>query len=289
MNRKRGLGRGLDALLPAGAPLNPITEMGVQQVAITAIERNPRQPRLTLHAPELDELVASIREHGIIQPLVVARTAQSAVYVLVAGQRRLEAAKRAGLDSVPAVIRDQTTDQELLELALIENVQRSDLSPFEAALAYQSLHEDFSLSHEEIAQRVGKRRVTITNTLRLLKLIPELQQALANQEISEGHARALLGLTTAAAQLAALQTVLNKQLNVRQTEDLVRKLNGTRPEKPVPTVTRSAEEIDLENRLRDKLGTKVRLRCTPQGAGVLNIHFYSDEELHLLIERFLED
>ena len=279
MPAKRGLGRGLDALIPVSE-----TSAGVTQLPVSAIGRNPRQPRTRLDPTELEELANSIREHGVIQPLVVAQSAYPGQYTLITGERRLEAARLAGLPTVPALIRE-ATDQQLLELALVENIQRSDLGPLETAHAYKHLAEDFGLSHEEIAAKVGKKRVTVTNTLRLLKLPARLLDALASGQITEGHARALLALPNPQAQTAAFITVLNKSLNVRQTEELVRRLLGqqeTRPAKP----TRQAESDALATRLREALGTKVALKRGRKG-GTIIIHFYSDEELNAIAEAIL--
>lgn len=276
MARKGGLGKGLDALLPG----NGSSEGGTVYVQIQKINPNPYQPR-NKHTPdELEELAASIREHGILQPLIVTQDAQTGQYILIAGERRLRAAEIAGLNSVPVLVR-QATEKEMLELALIENVQRSDLTPLETAEAYRQLNEDFQLSHEEIAARVGKSRVTVTNTLRLLKLPEVAQNALAGGLITEGHARALLGLSYPQAQAAALQTILAQDLTVRKTEELVRKLSGEKP--PVRPPVEPAPEIKaLEERLRQALGTRVTLRHGKKG-GTLLIHYYSDEELDSLI------
>jgi ParB family chromosome partitioning protein len=276
MPPKRGLGRGLDALIPVSE-----TSAGVSQLPVSAIGRNPRQPRTRLDPTELEELSNSIRAHGVIQPVIVAQTAYSGQYTLIAGERRLEAAKLAGLPAVPAIIRE-ATDQQLLELALVENLQRSDLGPLEAALAYKHLAEDFGLSHEEIAAKVGKKRVTVTNTLRLLKLPPRLLDALAGGEVTEGHARALLALPNAQAQIAAFNTVINKGLTVRQTEELVRRLLGQKDARPAKP-SHHAETDALAARIRESLGTKVTLKRGRKG-GTIVIHYYSDEELNAIVE-----
>lgn len=283
MAQKTGLGRGLEALIPGGggAP----SENGVTQAPVEAISRNPRQPRGLLRSEELEELTASVREHGVLQPLIVTPGETDGSYVLIAGERRLQAARLAGLASVPVLVR-QASDQQRLELAIIENVQRSDLSALEQAEAYRQLAEDFDLSHEEIAVRVGKSRVAVTNTLRLLKLPDSVKNALIEGRISEGHARALLALPAPEAQSAALRTVLAQELNVRQTEELVRRLSGEkRASKPAPAT--SPELTDLEERLRASLGTKVTLRSGRKG-GTLTIHYYSDEELDALTGRLLK-
>lgn len=272
---KRGLGRGLDALIPVTE-----TNSGVSQLPVGSIVRNPRQPRTRFEPNALEELSASIKEHGVLQPLVVAQTGTPGRYTLIAGERRLEASKLAGLPTVPAIIRE-VSDQQFLELALIENIQRADLGPLETALAYKHLADDFKLSHEEIAVRVGKKRVTVTNTLRLLKLPQRLLDSLANDQISEGHARSLLALPNAQAQLAAFSTVIAKELTVRQTEELVRRLLGQKEARPAKAARPNADADALTERLRAALGTKVTHKRGRKG-GTLVIHYYSDEELNAI-------
>ena len=281
MTHKHGLGKGLDALIPGGE-VERAPSSGARLIPVGDIQRNPRQPRTHFDAGELQELAASIRQHGVLQPLLVMPLPQGG-YQLVAGERRLEASRLAGLASVPAVVRS-VTPQEQLELALIENLQRADLNPLEAAEGYRQLAQDFGLSHEAIAERVGKSRAAVSNTLRLLKLPPACRQALIDGVISEGHARALLALPTAEAQSAALGTILKRHLNVRQTEELVQRLLGQRSRR-ARTLRRTPEEKALEEQLMRALGTRVSLRLGRKG-GSLVIHFYSDEELEALIERF---
>lgn len=284
MARKGGLGRGLDALIP-GEDLPPEESSG-SLVPVELIIPNPLQPRTHMADDDLQDLADSIREHGILQPLIVTHEPDEDRYILVAGERRLRAARIAGLRMVPVIIR-QVTEQERLELALIENVQRADLTALETAEAYRQLSADFGLSHEEIASRVGKSRVAVTNTLRLLDLTREVQDALASGKISEGHGRALLGLRSPQAQSSALAAIISADLTVRQTEALVRKLNGQRPT-PTPVVKPPAEVKDIEDRLRQSLGTKVALKRGKRG-GTITIHYYSDEELEALIQRFIKD
>ena len=288
MARRPGLGKGLDALIPGGDDRKGQHPHGsgqsITQIPIEQIQPNPQQPRNEMNEESLGELAASIREHGIIQPLIVSSTPGSEEYTLVAGERRLRAATLAGLTMVPVILRT-VSELEQLELALIENVQRSDLTPLETAEAYRQLAENFSLTHEQIAERVGKSRVSVTNTLRLLNLPEQIQKALIEGLISEGHARALLGLPTAQAQKAALGTVLNLGLNVRQTEALVKKLTGERPPtKPKPEAT--PEVKALESRLRSHFGTKVNLNNGKKG-GSLVIYYYSDEELNTILDKIL--
>jgi ParB family chromosome partitioning protein len=259
---------------------------GATQIALSAIRPNPRQPRASFDPDELAELAESIRIHGILQPLVVARTENSAEFTLIAGQRRMKAAAIAQMHTVPAVVRDLPSNAELLELALIENLQRTNLNPIETATAYQALADDFGMAHNEIAHRVGKQRTTVSNTMRLLRLPQPVQAALSTGRISEGHARTLLGLPNAEAQQSALDTITSKGLSVRQTETLVRKMIES-PSVNMPAEERPREEIDLEDQLRATLGTKVNLQRNRKGSGRVVLHFYSDEELDSLIERLL--
>jgi ParB family chromosome partitioning protein len=286
MARRKGLGRGLDALIPTGGKSSGLSNAGgggVQEVAVELIKRNPRQPRVNFNEEELNELAASIREHGVIQPLLVTPNSDG-TFVLIAGERRWHAAQRAGLRVIPVITR-LASNQELLELAFVENVQRADLNSMEEAEAYRQLVEDFGLSHESVAKRVGKSRVAVTNTLRLLGLADVVKQALVDGRITEGHARALLALSTQKAQSSALQTVMNLSLSVRQTEELVRKLAGQKMIKAKKR-GRSADVNDVEKRLQHSLGTRVALKHGKKG-GTVTIYYYSDEELDSLLEKLL--
>jgi len=279
---KRGLGKGLDALIPGS--FEPESTNGAQQIPIDSISPNPSQPRAQFDDDSLTDLSNSIIEHGIIQPLILTPGETEGQYILIAGERRLRAAELSGLDSVPAIVRE-ASELERLQLALIENIQRENLSPLESANAYQKLKDDFSLSHDEISTKVGKSRSTITNTLRLLKLPEEILESLHSGAISEGHARAILGLPSKKGQIAAFKTVLGNGLNVRQTEDLVKKLSGKKPDKKPVKKAIPPEIKSLENSLRSSLGTKVSLKHSGKG-GTIVIHYYSEEELDSLIERF---
>jgi len=279
---RRGLGKGLDALIPGESPA--VQNGGAQLIPIQQIIPNPSQPRMEMDNEKLEELASSIREHGILQPLILTKESNQDFYTLIAGERRLRAAKIAGLESVPAIVR-QASEQERLELALIENIQRENLSPLESAEAYQQLNDEFGLSHDQISLRVGKSRTAVTNTIRLLKLPEAVRSAINSGQISEGHGRALLGLNSEKAQLAALQTIISHELNVRQTEELIRKLSGEKSAAPAASKPpKSAEVKEVENRLRSLLGTKVTLNHGKKG-GTLVIHYFSDEELDTLIER----
>lgn len=286
MAQRKGLGKGLDALIPGGkSSVPPMStgsgQGGVQQVSVDAIKRNPRQPRVHFKEEELNELAASIREHGVIQPLIVSPKGDG-TFILIAGERRWQASQRAGLLKVPVVTR-QANNQELLELALIENVQRADLNPMEEADAYHQLADDFGLSHEMIAKRVGKSRVAVTNTMRLTNLADAVKQALTDGIITEGHARALLMLSTHKAQTSAMQTIINLSLSVRQAEELMRKLTGQKPIKAKKPI-RNADAADVEKRLQKSLGTKVALKHGKKG-GTVTIYYYSNEELDALLDK----
>jgi len=283
MAKRSGLGKGLDALIPSGGTTTTSSTggSGVTQVSVELIQRNPRQPREKFDIEELENLSASIREHGVIQPLIVS-PGKNGIYILIAGERRLQASRKAGLKTVPVVVRN-ATDQQLLELALIENVQRADLNAIEEAEAYQNLAKEFKMSHETIAERVGKSRVAVTNTMRLLDACAAVKQALVDRRITEGHARALLALTSAKAQENLLNTVVNLDLSVRQTEALARKYSGQKPASKKKSAS-GADVNDVERRLRSSLGTKVALKHGKKG-GTVTIYYYSDEELDTLLEK----
>lgn len=287
--RKSGLGKGLDALIPAAEDAAPIAAAapGMVQVPLSSIVPNPHQPRSPIRDQDLVELAASIEEHGVIQPLIVAKVADG--YQLIAGERRWRASRLAGLAQIPVVVKE-AAPKEMLELALVENVQRADLNALEEAQAYRQLMDEFDMTQTQVAKRVGKSREAVANTLRLLKAARAVQEALLADKISEGHARALLGLEKTAAQEDALNVVRNKGLNVRQTEELVRRRLGekkTRRQASAKIQARRAETAKLEDEFRQALNTKVNLMREEEG-GRLVIHFYSDEELHALYKRIVE-
>ncbi len=284
MTRRRALGKGLDALIPSG--LEPgLSSSASQDIPLEQIQRNPRQPRTEIDPDELEGLAASVREHGLLQPLIVSPLESGQGYRLIAGHRRLDAARLAGLSTVPVIIR-QVNEQQRLEMALVENLQREDLNALEAAEGYRQLAEEFDLSHEDIAARIGKSRSAVSNTIRLLQLPAEVREALSSGRISEGHARALLGMRGNKVQIAALKTIISRGLNVRQTEELVRRARAT--SRPKKRVARSPDEVDLEGRLEAALGTRVRIRRGKAG-GRLMIDFYSDEELNAIADRLLAE
>ena len=332
---KPGLGRGLDALISGASDVmsaqraTRVSEESIAQVPIDSIIPNPRQPRRAFREddPKLLELSASIKQHGMLQPLVVARldskeasvsgwfsepaaargfaggasasTGQSPSpaplrYQLIAGERRWRAARLAGLTSVPVVVKE-VTPQKMLELALIENIQRADLNPIEEALAYQSLIEEYGLTQEMVARQVSKDRSTITNALRLLQLSPRVREALINQleNFTEGHARALVGISREEDQLAAMNKIISLKLNVRQAEELAARIkaaeraNGVAGRAPLPATRRSPDIEDLEAQFRNALMVKVDLKRNTKGKGTLVLHFNSEEELDRLYTRLV--
>lgn len=271
-SRAFGLGRGLDALIPGSG------DRGVLQVPVDRVARNPDQPRSSFDEGQLGELAASIAVHGVLQPIVVRELADGG-YQLIAGERRLRAARLAGLETIPAVVRDNGGETDSLELALIENLQREDLNPIETALAYRELIDRFGLTHEAVARQVGKSRVAVSNALRLLDLASETREAIVGGRISEGHGRALAAISIPELQRAVLAIVLERGLSVRQTEELVRRKRDEEPARPRRALSHDLQ--DLEAQLRGVLATKVGIVRTRRG-GRLVIDFYSDEELDRL-------
>jgi ParB family chromosome partitioning protein len=250
------------------------------------VSPNPHQPRQAISEESLVELAASIREHGVIQPLIVTQTGDE--YQLIVGERRWRAAQLAGLATIPAIIKE-TTPQQMLELALVENVQRADLNPLEEAGAYRQLMDEFGLTQEKVAERVGKSRAAVANIVRLLRLPDDVKAALAAGRISEGHARALLALPTARLQHQALAIIERRGLNVRQTEDLVRRMQTESEEGDAEAEAQpvlSPQDRDVVDKFQSRLGTKVNLVRGKKG-GRLVIHFYSEEELQAIYEAII--
>ncbi len=298
--RRQGLGRGLGALLGRAAAESAgeadeqdglPREGGVLDISVDEIQPNPQQPRSSFDVGSLVELATSIREHGMIQPLIVSeRPDQPQRYWLIAGERRWRAARRAGLAEVPAIVREATSQQQL-ELALVENLQREDLSPLEEASAFNTLIDQFSLTQAEVAYRVGKSRSAVANAVRLLGLPVEVRTALNDGLVSAGHARALLGLESDDDKLGALEEIVARALNVRQAEELVRRWQAE------PAVREPVEEDQQmkaqmrfwENRFRDRLQTKVSLERKGDGSGRLVVHFYNDEDLESIYREIVGD
>lgn len=296
---RRGLGRGLSSLIPPTppsveaerdvAPTGRQPLYGATFLGIDDLGPNPRQPRQAIPPETLADLAASIKAHGLIQPIIVtaARVTDPTPYIIIAGERRWRAARLAGLTEVPVIIKE-ASPQDLLELALVENIQRADLNPLEEAAAYETLMTEFGLTQEQVAERVSKSRTAVANIVRLLKLPEPVKQLLSEGQIHEGHARALLGLQDEQAIIEAARLVVHRGLSVRQTEELVRRLNA-----PPPTSSPDDEEPmtdpatqAIEARLRQRLGTKVNLFRTRRGGRIV-IHFYSEEELAALYDRLV--
>lgn len=300
MPQNFGLGRGLSSLIPpknkisqppkdynyfgtqpelaAGTP--PLLEEGkkVEEIEIFKIASNPHQPRKDFDEEKLKELAASIKKNGIIQPLVVAEKGNT--FELIAGERRLKAAKIAGLTKVPVIVRE-ADDQQKLELAIIENIQRHDLNPLEEANSYSKLSQEFGLNQEEIALKVGKSRSAVANKLRLLQLPAEIQKALREEKITEGHAKAILAISDPEKQKALFELILKNNLTVRQTESKTREIS-VRTHKRI--VSQDPEFKEIEEKLIGKLGTKIKLSKSGQGGKII-IEFYSREELNSLVEK----
>jgi len=308
--KRRGLGRGLGALIintesttnPASAEVVAQAEAGgVRMLTISRISPNPHQPRAHFDPNALDELAASIRVHGIIQPWIVTEAdsgtpAADRRYWLVAGERRWRAARLAELMEVPVIIRE-ASPQQLMEWALVENVQRADLNPLEEATAYQALMSEYRMTQAEVAERVGKSRPAVANTVRLLQLPATIQGAVIDGEISAGHARALLALGEAEGMNEALDEIRRRGLNVRQTEEMVRRTLQRREEQAdgktantMPEDPQIAAQIKhLEDRFRSSLGTRVNLARNLDGSGRLVVHFYNDDDLQHIYQRMVGD
>ncbi len=288
---KEKLGKGIRALLgqqkdevPSKSEETESTSPGgIQWVEIDAIEINPFQPRNNFNDEAIEELSVSIQTFGLIQPITVRRL-DAEKYQLISGERRLRASRLANLNRVPAYVR-KANDQQMLEMALVENIQRADLNAIEVAISYQRLISECNLTHEALSNRIGKNRSTVTNYIRLLKLPPPVQKALKLDKISMGHARSLLGLETQDTQLIALDEILHRELSVRDTEKLVRKLSGEPQKEPQGHKTRlSPPYQQLVDHLSRTLGTKVHMKRSQSGSGSITIKFSSDEELNRILD-----
>ncbi|RIK23953.1 MAG: stage 0 sporulation protein J [Anaerolineae bacterium] len=282
--KRQALGRGLDALFATSGE-RPARSDAVMQVPIERIIPNPHQPRSSFDQDKLEELAESIRTHGLIQPLVVTETVEG--FVLIAGERRWRASRLAGLEQVPVIVKE-STPQDMLELALIENIQRADLNPMEEAHAYRQLMDEFGLTQEEVAERVGKARSTVANLVRLLTLPDSIQIAVNDGRLSGAHARALLPLPTAEMQVGAMNQVVKLGLSVRQTETLVTSLMAESRPEPRPRKQLPPELIEIQDRFESALGTRVNIEKGEKGGRVI-IHFYSDEDLDALFDSIVGD
>lgn len=296
---KRGLGKGLDSLIPSietSEISNTKKESksikgekdeskdGIVTVKINDIEPNRRQPRKNFDEDALTELSDSIKQFGIIQPLVVQK--RDKYYEIIAGERRWRAAKQAGLKEVPVVIKDYS-EQEIVEIALIENIQRQDLNPIEEAQAYKRLLTEFNLKQDQLAERVSKSRTAVTNSMRLLKLSDEVQQMVIEELISSGHARALLAVEDKDMQLHLATKIMDERLSVRETEKLIKNLTTHKPKKEKKEVANSFVYEDIENKIKEIVGTKVKVNHKPNGKGKIEIEYYSDKDLDRILDLFL--
>ena len=290
----KGLGKGLDSMIPpkrtaraqaqdSAANINA-NKSGEVILKINDVEPNKNQPRRTFNEDSLIELSESIKQHGIVQPLVVAK--QKDYYEIIAGERRWRAAKIAGLKEVPVIIKDYSP-QEIMEVALIENIQREDLNPIEEAKAYKNLIDEYNLKQDQVAEKVSKSRTAVTNALRLLKLDDRVQEMLINENISSGHARALLGLDDAEKQYNIATQIFDEKLSVRETEKLVKQINRPeQPPKPKKELKNDFVYRDIEEKLKEKIGTKVKINRKTEDKGKIEIEYYSPEELEKILAYF---
>ena len=272
--KRKALGRGLNALLPAATGV--ASDKRFQDLSIESIVPSKFQPRTSFQTEQLNELAQSIKSNGIVQPVIVRKAGSQ--YQLIAGERRWRAAKIAGLKTIPAVIRD-VSEYKTLELALIENIQRQDLNPLEEATAYSSLISEFQLTQDEVAHRVGKDRSSVANYLRLLKLPQEIKERIQNSELSMGHARALIALEKTKDQLELLNRILQEHLNVRQTENLIRNWKKPESHKPKSSAKADPNVRSAEQKLQEILGTQVVIRTSPDGKGRIEIHYHDTDDL----------
>lgn len=287
--KKMGLGKGLDAMIPAKQSVSAGLEKdrepgnGETVLKINEVEPNKNQPRKNFNEDSLLELSESIKLHGIVQPLVVAK--QKDYYEIIAGERRWRAAKMAGLKEIPVVIKDYSP-QEIMEVALIENIQREDLNPVEEARAYQGLIKEYNLKQDEVAEKVSKSRTAITNSLRLLKLDERVLDMLVDENISSGHARALLGLEDKDKQFQMATKIFDEKLSVRETEKMVKKLNNPVKKEPKKELKNDFVYRDIEEKLKQKIGTKVRINRKTEQKGKIEIEYYTPEDLEKILAYF---
>ena len=291
MATARGLGKGLDTLIPTGKvevkskksteKSNEVKEP-TTTVKITMVEPNREQPRKNFDQDALEELADSIKQYGLIQPIVVQD--RKTYYEIIAGERRWRAAKIAGLKEVPVIIKNYT-EQEIVEISLIENIQRENLNPIEEAMAYKRLLNEFNLKQDEVAERVSKSRTAVTNSMRLLKLCDEVQQMIIDEMITTGHARALISVEDPEQQYILAQKIFDEKLSVRDVEKLVKDFGKTKKEKKAKEKDKALEVIyqEIEQKLKDKVGTKVSITSKGDGAGKLEIEFYNHDDLERII------
>ena len=295
--KKKGLGKGLDSLIPDNKSMKSVTsektveskedaaaKSGVQVMKINEVEPNRDQPRKNFDKDALLELSDSIKQFGVLQPLLVRK--RKDYYEIIAGERRWRAAKLAGVKEVP-VIEKEYTDQEILEIGLIENIQRENLNPIEEAIAYKRLLEEFNLKQDEVAERVSKSRTAVTNSMRLLKLSDKVQQMIIDDMISTGHARALLAIDDPELQYTLANKIFDEKLSVRETEKLVKEIKNPKKPKEKKPVANSFIYQDLEEKMKSVFGTKVSIASKGKGKGKIEIEYYSDDELEHLFDMMM--
>ena len=295
--KKKGLGKGLDSLIPDNKSMKSVTsektveskedaaaKSGVQVMKIIEVEPNRDQPRKNFDEDALLELSDSIKQFGVLQPLLVRK--RKDYYEIIAGERRWRAAKLAGVKEVP-VIEKEYTDQEILEIGLIENIQRENLNPIEEAIAYKRLLEEFNLKQDEVAERVSKSRTAVTNSMRLLKLSDKVQQMIIDDMISTGHARALLAIDDPELQYTLANKIFDEKLSVRETEKLVKEIKNPKKPKEKKPVANSFIYQDLEEKMKSVFGTKVSIASKGKGKGKIEIEYYSDDELEHLFDMMM--
>ena len=295
--KKKGLGKGLDSLIPDNKSMKSVTsektveskedaaaKSGVQVMKINEVEPNRDQPRKNFDEDALLELSDSIKQFGVLQPLLVRK--RKDYYEIIAGERRWRAAKLAGVKEVP-VIEKEYTDQEILEIGLIENIQRENLNPIEEAIAYKRLLEEFNLKQDEVAERVSKSRTAVTNSMRLLKLSDKVQQMIIDDMISTGHARALLAIDDPELQYTLANKIFDEKLSVRETEKLVKEIKNPKKPKEKKPVANSFIYQDLEEKMKSVFGTKVSIASNGKGKGKIEIEYYSDDELEHLFDMMM--
>lgn len=280
--KKTGLGKGLDRLIPADQMKSSVGEKeGVREIRIAEIEPNRKQPRKNFDEDALLELAESIKQFGVIQPLIVQKKENH--YEIIAGERRWRAAKQAGIKKVPVIVKEYTP-QEVMEISLIENIQREDLNPIEEALAFKNLLEEFNLKQDEVAERVSKSRTAVTNSIRLLKLNEDVQQMVIDGMISTGHARALLSLEDKELQKITADKIFDEKLSVRETEKLVKDIQNGKTKKKRPEKVNSFIYKDIEEKIKAILGTKVTIDHKANNKGKITIEYYSNDELERIVD-----
>ena len=295
--KKKGLGKGLDSLIPDNKNMKPAVtckiseekkepelKSGEQMMKINMVEPNRDQPRKNFEEYALLELADSIKQFGVLQPLLVRK--RNDYYEIIAGERRWRAAKLAGVKEIPVIIKEYT-DQEIVEIGLIENIQRENLNPIEEAMAFKRLLEEFHLKQDEVAERVSKSRTAVTNSMRLLKLDDRVQQMIIDDMISTGHARALLAVDDAEMQYTLANKIFDEKLSVRETEKLVKEIKNPKKPKEKKVVENSFIYRDLENKMKDIFGTKVSISSKGKGKGKIEIEYYSDDELEHMFDMIM--